>query len=1091
MRLHTLRLEAFGPFPDRVDVDFDELDQGILLVNGPTGSGKSSLLDAVAFALFGDVPGSRRSLRNALRSHHAAPETAPWVELEFSVGPERWRVRRAPAWDAPKRRGSGTTTRPASVRLERRREGQWHLVSSRIDEAADMVTDTLGMGLEQFAQVVLLPQGEFAQFLRAKPEDRRALLERLFDVARFEAVERWFAETKNERLRASEASLEHIRGHMTVVTDTLTRLDDDELPPAVWSDESVADLPEVLRTLLAALRGRRDDAGTRAAEAAAAANQAERAVERAGALLALREAHERARTDLDSWPAETVTQMKNDADAADHVAGVLRLAQRSGRADKQLEQARARRIETAGALAEITGLEAPGERHDADAVLPAEALKARSQALQALQLHLPRALRALDDVAAARRHASAAEQKAVATRETVGTAKEEGERADEAVVVAEETLSSLPDVRGALNAVHAARRILQEVPAHSRAVTTATEARDAAVATFTEREHDAVALRLARLAGISAEIATDLTPGNPCPVCGSCEHPNPATSSPQAPGPQAIEAAERAARDADEKRRRAEATLAGAEQAWASHLAHLQARLDDVVAAVPDGETSPAGSDDPAEALVAADLVDDDSALRQTERDLNDRAQRREEAAATLEKARSAQTRAHRGIATAEKDAAAAVARRDGAKEALAAALQHLAEAESSTLQFVSDYTDSNNSPVLRGTTLPEGGTDGTSVVATATGDDDAAQNLADEEHEEAVRTRVQQLARSVDDARRQLTAIDRARDAFARADATFRTAATQSESAHAELSDELVAKGYDDVEAAFAVALDEDELTSLRATWQHAIEVRAAAGATLADDTVVSAAHSPAPDPARLRRRADIYARRANESSTEASRWARAYEILDSMRDRIADAVREHLPVAQAAREMSDLASTFSGIGENTHRMRLTSYVLAAHLETVTAMANERLHHMTDGRYQLKYTDERAKGTARSGLGLVVVDAWTGRSRDTATLSGGEAFMASLALALGLGDAVRADSGGMELHTLFVDEGFGSLDQDTLEQVMEVLDGLREGGRLVGVVSHVTELRARIPSQIEVRKTSEGSTVHPIVSGFAVSGAV
>jgi exonuclease SbcC len=132
----------------------------------------------------------------------------------------------------------------------------------------------------------------------------------------------------------------------------------------------------------------------------------------------------------------------------------------------------------------------------------------------------------------------------------------------------------------------------------------------------------------------------------------------------------------------------------------------------------------------------------------------------------------------------------------------------------------------------------------------------------------------------------------------------------------------------------------------------------------------------------------------------------------------------------------------------------------------------------MGEGRYQLRHTDGLAARGARSGLGLEVLDLWTGQSRDTSSLSGGESFMASLALALGLADAVREESGGFELQTLFVDEGFGTLDDESLEQVMDVLDGLREGGRAVGVVSHVAELRSRIPSQVVVTKSERGSTV-------------
>ena len=175
----------------------------------------------------------------------------------------------------------------------------------------------------------------------------------------------------------------------------------------------------------------------------------------------------------------------------------------------------------------------------------------------------------------------------------------------------------------------------------------------------------------------------------------------------------------------------------------------------------------------------------------------------------------------------------------------------------------------------------------------------------------------------------------------------------------------------------------------------------------------------------------------------------------------------------------MRDLADTTSGTGpDNTLRMRLTAYVLAARLEKVATLANERLAVMGGGRYVLEHSDERAARGARSGLGLRVLDQWTGHVRDTATLSGGESFMASLALALGLADAVREEAGGLDLGTLFIDEGFGSLDDDSLEQVLTVLDSLREGGRAVGVVSHVADLRARVTHQAVVHKGAGGSTV-------------
>jgi exonuclease SbcC len=180
-----------------------------------------------------------------------------------------------------------------------------------------------------------------------------------------------------------------------------------------------------------------------------------------------------------------------------------------------------------------------------------------------------------------------------------------------------------------------------------------------------------------------------------------------------------------------------------------------------------------------------------------------------------------------------------------------------------------------------------------------------------------------------------------------------------------------------------------------------------------------------------------------------------------------------------ERAAMLAAVADSARGGGDNTYRMSLNSYVLAARLEQVAVAASERLIGMSDGRYTLQHTDAKAARGAKSGLGLEVVDEWTGQRRDTATLSGGESFMASLALALGLADVVQHESGGVDIETLFVDEGFGSLDDQALEQVMDALESLRDGGRVVGLVSHVAEMKQRIGTQLQVVKGRNGSTLH------------
>ena len=268
-------------------------------------------------------------------------------------------------------------------------------------------------------------------------------------------------------------------------------------------------------------------------------------------------------------------------------------------------------------------------------------------------------------------------------------------------------------------------------------------------------------------------------------------------------------------------------------------------------------------------------------------------------------------------------------------------------------------------------------------------------------------------------------------------------------------------------------------ELTALlRTAEQH----RAQATALLAQPDVMAALELPAPEVTAL---AEAHLQ-ATTSLTEAGRLYTLSEQAQRELHTLSQTVHQGLvdlgPAQVEAQLVQELADCFAGnSADNALRMRLSSYVLAARLAEIAILANERLMTMSDGRYTLEYTDARAAKGARSGLGLLVRDAWTGQTRETSSLSGGESFMASLALALGMGDAVRAEAGGFDLQTLFVDEGFGSLDEESLEQVMAVLDTLREGGRAVGIVSHVTELRTRIPNQLQVLKQQGGSRIQAV----------
>jgi exonuclease SbcC len=316
-------------------------------------------------------------------------------------------------------------------------------------------------------------------------------------------------------------------------------------------------------------------------------------------------------------------------------------------------------------------------------------------------------------------------------------------------------------------------------------------------------------------------------------------------------------------------------------------------------------------------------------------------------------------------------------------------------------------------------------------------------------------------------EAARALNAAAEAADATARAEADAQRAAAQAARAAAEA-------GFADLDAVRdALRAADWRADADQAIRDHEASFRAVAD-LLADPDLDVVLDPPADLPGAT---ADVDAARKQHDDAVAAydRATHKAEQLADLAPRLTASLAELQPLAARAAQARGLADLAAGNGANTLRMTLSSFVLAARLEEVAAAASARLLAMTSGRYSLVHTDAR-RGAGRSGLGLLACDAWTGVDRDTSTLSGGETFLASLALALGLADVVTAEAGGTRIEALFVDEGFGSLDEETLEEVMTVLDALREGGRMVGIVSHVAELRQRIPAQIRVHKAHAGS---------------
>ncbi|MGA8994593.1 MAG: SMC family ATPase, partial [Nocardioidaceae bacterium] len=512
-------------------------------------------------------------------------------------------------------------------------------------------------------------------------------------------------------------------------------------------------------------------------------------------------------------------------------------------------------------------------------------------------------------------------------------------------------------------------------------------------------------LAAARLAGMAAELAVDLRDGVPCQVCGSPDHPDPAS-----PAADAVTA---------DDQRRAEAALVQC----AAALETVEDALRDVRGRCALLEQASAGLS-PVE---AADAV-----------------RRLEESWTEARAAEQQRDRAERDL-RARRDEGSALAADQAAAAATVATLEETLRTTGRRVEVLHDELSDALAEVGH---LGLAGSAGAGVAVEAA--------LGSVRGQSRLLTEAATATRAADDARERLAALaGQARDAAGDA-------------------------GFADLAAVGAALVDEQERDLLRESLTRRTREAALADAVLEEATRTGVTLSgPEPDPVPL---AAALAE-AEALATEAERLAAVHDdrctVLGAQVTTLRTALRSWSPARDEALRAESMSLLVRGMGhDNQLQMRLSAYVLATRLDQVVAAANERLAQMRDQRYLLQRTARVDRRGARAGLGLEVVDQWTGDVRAPTTLSGGETFVVSLSLALGLADVVTYEAGGTEIETLFVDEGFGTLDADTLDDVMDRLDGLRSGGRTVGVVSHVSELRSRIPTQVQVEKGRNGSTV-------------
>ena len=1018
MKIRWLRIVGIGPFAGEHTVDFSAFeDSGLFLLDGPTGAGKSTLIDAITFALYGDVARTKDASKDRLRSNHISDSDPSEADLVFEVATGIYRVTRTPAY-TPAGKKSQRNSKSTLTRVVEDPDAPdgWRTVEPIASGPRDVgyeIPAIVGLDKDQFLQTIVLPQGKFSQFLNATSDAREQILRDIFDTQIY--VD--FTKALVDAAASSKRGIEERRIAAVGAFERVRSLDDalseDVHTDAPGAEERAAETEEAAQLDAgaedpSAVTRWADDACERAREAHAQtlrvaevattnAREASRALSEGRALAEAQAEHARVSAKLAELAAseEAIASDRELAGQARRALAVVPLDAAEASALARLEAAGDQVAALSPALGDGDAIDPSSLTPEAVAQIGARAQDLRDKATRTrgsleealtVERSLPEARAQIESLRSRREQASARVASIEAERETLPLRIEQ---ATEALRLMRADADTLPEAASTLRAFN--ERLDASMQAdllRSALLGASDELREATVAAKLANAAAADGHDL-WIAQSASALARELEEDTPCPVCGSTAHPAPA---PAADG----EITREQVAELDQARDRAESELRDA-QARHQDLVRRIAQLNEVAGApTPTLET---------ERDRAAELVAKLEALTPQISEI--------EAALAQERTRL-----------------------DGLTDALASARESAASL-ASTLQ------------------------ERESALAAA---------VARVETERADYNSLDERAAALDERAHRSAAL-------AGACADWDNARAALAQAHRALADALTEQGLG-ADSWRTLLLPLPQVEALEARVAAHEKALFAAREALASERLTRAAAASAPDLEALTETA----RKAEEDAAAASRASGILEQhcaqLDAARASLEEALEALARTREKAGPIRRLADIAAASGpENLVSTPLSAWVLIARLEEVLAAANPRLAAISSGRYELVSVPDDGTASRKSGLGLAIIDHDTDALRSPRTLSGGETFYTSLALALGLADVVSAEAGGIELRTMFIDEGFGSLDSHTLSLVMAQLQALRCAGRTVGVISHVEEMATQIADQIQVRPLPEGGS--------------
>lgn len=1008
MKPIKLTMQAFGPFAQTETIEFDKLGTNpLFLINGPTGSGKTSILDAICFALYGETTGNERQ-GIQMRCDMAAPTLLTEVTLEFSLHGKSYRVMRSPEQEAPKARGEGMTVRKHTAALYESTDEE-KLITSKTTQVKTEVTNIIGLNETQFRQVMVLPQGKFRELLLATSKEREEIFGQLFQTDIYKKIEYALKDKASAISKAKDEFDNQIRGALQVA--------------GVSSEAELTEQREALSVQFESVQKQEQ-------ESLAQLNAVKTELQKAEALSNEFKKREQAeialKQHLEQSDAVSSRQLQLDnAKKASKVELPYVTLQNASKQTQELEQKVAKLSQDLTVANDAVKSKEGALQTAKEQAAQLPKLTEQQYQLEGMKGKLVEKSELEKAINAGLTQKSEFEvtlKKYIAMKEKLTLEAQQGQKSlDQARV----DVASIGSVEAEIKQQQRLTQDLQKLTGLNQelakldALTPSKQASvDQAKARYVELQRSADTLELSWHNAQAAVLAQRLQAGEMCPVCGSVEHPQPAKFV------------------GEEVTKEQVQRVRNAEREGQVVLNQLNNQLEQHNIAVGQYKQQI----EQLSVELGQNALMDLSALQASMQQLNERLQQL--SSINLVQLEQSVNELNQRCVTGE---------------GKISDLQNQMAANESTVKVNQEQ------------------------LAKLSASLDAKYSSLEvlEQDIVAIQKRIAELNATFESAQNHLQQAVLAKTNIESQLTTnqqwLNEALERLNTAKTDWTQALQASAFEDEAQFLASKADEAEMQ----VWQQEIDAfkqtQIKLEQTLADlsstlkDLVL-------PDLEELNVKLNSIQQSYVEARNQLDSTRSLFERLEKVRNDIATLHDKNTKLEDEYKVFGTLYDVASG--KTGSRISLHRFVLGVLLDDVLIQASQRLSLMSKGRYILARKTEGFKGAAGRGLDLVVEDSYTGKTRDVATLSGGESFMAALALALGLSDVVQSYSGGIRLDTLFIDEGFGSLDPESLDLAIQTLVDLQQTGRMIGVISHVSELKEQMAQRIDVEPSRLGSTV-------------